>query len=167
MLRRVPPAVLALAATVLVAVVVVVLFAVVDGGRGRQLPPCTAAQEAGPYGCVVFVSLDGTVGGRTAAEPKGGAITYRIERRAGRDRLLWTAACARGEAPVSVTAGRYRVGATVAARRDCPASAGPVDRWAAALLTGTIRVDDRTDGTVVLTRGDRRARFAQAVAARG
>ncbi|MFD1721658.1 hypothetical protein [Amnibacterium endophyticum] len=171
MLRRVPPIVLAAVTTAVVAVVVVTVVLLTGGGQGRRLAPCTDALEAGPYGCVVLVSLDGSVDGQDASAPSGGSITYRIERTGGRDHLLWSGDCNGGEADVAVSAARYRLTGAVMRQKACE-GAGSVDPWAARLFLGdgsapaVVRVDDRDDGTVVLTQGGYRARFAQVVAAR-
>ncbi len=164
-LRRLPPVVIALGATVVLLVLVVAGFVLLGGDQGRPLRPCSAALDAGPYGCVVFVSVEGSVDGRAAAEPQGGAITFRVERVDGRDRLIWSGDCNGGEGEVTVTRDAIRVGTTVSGQEACP-GAGAVDSWAAGLFTGTVRVTQRDDATSELVHGDRRARFAQVIAPR-
>lgn len=165
MLRRVPPVVLAAIATAVVAAVVVAVVVLTGGASGRQVPACTPEQDAGPYGCIVLVSIDGSVGGRAAAEPQGGTITVRILRDEGRDHLVWTGDCNGGEGDVAVTATRWRLGDVLTGQRACEGGA-PIDVWAARLFSSgsTLRVDDRDDGTLELARGDVRARFDQVIA---
>ena len=165
MLRRLPPVVIALGATVALLVVVVAGFVLLGGDQGRPLRPCSAALDAGPYGCVVFVSVDGSVGGQQSSEPQNGAITFRVERVDGRDRLIWSGDCNGGEGPVTVTATALRIGTTVSGQRACE-GAGTVDSWAAGLFQGEVRVTQSDDATSELVHGDRRARFAQVIAPR-
>ena len=165
MLRRLPPVVIALGATLALLVVVVTAFVVLGGDQGRPLQPCSAALDAGPYGCVVFVSVDGSVAGQQSAEPQNGAITFRVERSDGQDVLIWTGDCNGGVAPVAVTADRLRIGTTSSGVKACEGGS-TVDEWADGLFQGTVRVTEADDATSELVHGDRRARFAQVIAPR-
>ena len=166
MLRRVPPVLLALAATVVVLLVGAAVF--VGLGRGQQstLPSCGPALAQGPYGCVVFVSVSGSVDGTAAQEPEGGAITYRIERQAGGLQLIWAGDCNGGEGSVSVSATQYRLGAMLSGQKACAGSDGSLDAWGGRLFQGTLAVTERDDATVELVRGGRRAVFAETVVPR-
>lgn len=167
MLRRVPPALLALGATVVVLGIVIGVFLGLGGGQGQQtVPPCTTALEQGPYGCVRFVSVSGSVGGQAAAEADGGGITYRIERSGDGFQLVFGGDCAGGAGPVAVTATRYRVGTIISGQQACAGADGSRDAWGRALFTGTVAVTERDDATVELVNGDRRALFAEVVAPR-
>lgn len=168
MLRRLPPIALAAIATAVLAAVVVTVVLLTGGAGGRGVPSCSDALEAGPYGCVVFVSIDGSVDGKAVDAAGGGRVTYRVERSGSGERLVWTGDCNGGEGSARITATRYRLGDMLSGQKACEGGA-PADAFASRLFASgaDLRVDDRDDGTVVVTRGTATARFDQVVAERG
>lgn len=164
-MRRIPPPLWALAATLAVIGIVVALFVATGAGGGRKPPACTAALSVGPYGCVVFESVSGTLAGADQPWLANGTASYRVLGDDGRFTLSATGGCNGITWTVAVNRSGYRVtGPATSTLIGCAKDKGEHDGWIEALFAGSPKVVEHDDATVTVTNGPRVAVFQEVVA---